>query len=421
LTDNAESAQSPAYTHAPEAPDSLVNKPKGIIDTAASSLPLLGPPVPGNDVDPDDDPANFHHVRISESLQETEPSSPQESGESEESDWDIEIVEGDYQERIDARSRSNDRKSRYSVPSYFSSSKRVPVRGDEYYYESTYSQKMYEPSKRNNRHLYDDHNYYTPKYESQEHTHYGAYEYVPEYSHERTRPSRRLSIKAGASAKARVQSDEPREIENQASGATYTKDESSKAEKGPVRKAAKATEEDARRVGIPTGYSYHTWDPNEEPILLLGSVFDANSLGKWIYDWAVYHHKKQSPTAESAGELWLLLIMLAGKIKRAEERAPRIRTKENAEMIEDFLESGERLWIRFAKILKDCENYMWRNAERNSKGVRAFGKAAGNHFLTSMFGRDWELERTEKLMAGIRLWNMRFDTHCEDILKNPSQ
>ena len=52
--------------------------------------------------------------------------------------------------------------------------------------------------------------------------------------------------------------------------------------------ARKATDEDARRAGIPAGFSTKNWDPTEEPITLLGSVFDANSLGKWIYDWTVF-------------------------------------------------------------------------------------------------------------------------------------
>jgi len=104
----------------------------------------------------------------------------------------------------------------------------------------------------------------------------------------------------------------------------------------------KATEDDARRHQIPSGYSLKNWDPSEEPILLLGSVFDANSLGKWIYDWTVYHHGLATPVADMAGELWLLLVQLAEKVKRAEGCMPRIRQKENREMIDDFIESGER-------------------------------------------------------------------------------
>ena len=189
-----------------------------------------------------------------------------------------------------------------------------------------------------------------------------------------------------------------------------------------TKPAPKATEEDARRAGIPAGYSYKNWDPTEEPIMLLGSVFDANSLGKWIYDWTVFYNGPATPLAEMAGELWLLLIQLAGKVKRADENMSKIRRKENAEMVEDFLMSGGRLWIRFAKLLKTCEDYMWKAAKKESgeKKPVSMGKNSGREFVESIFGRDRELEKTEKLMTGMRLWSMRFDANCEEILRYPS-
>jgi hypothetical protein len=48
------------------------------------------------------------------------------------------------------------------------------------------------------------------------------------------------------------------------------------------------------------------------PIVLLGSVFD-NSLGRWIYDWTVYHRGVSTPMADVAGDLWLLLIKASGQ------------------------------------------------------------------------------------------------------------
>ncbi|KAI6924829.1 hypothetical protein KC341_g13812, partial [Hortaea werneckii] len=184
----------------------------------------------------------------------------------------------------------------------------------------------------------------------------------------------------------------------------------------------KATAEDARRAGIPAGYSYKNWDPTEEPILLLGSVFDANSLGKWIYDWTVFCYGPATPMTEVAGELWLLLIQLAGKIKRAEECMSRIRRSASRDLVDDFLESGERLWQRFNKVLKACENYMWKAAQKENGGAKnvTMGKNSGCEFVYSLFGRDRELERTEKLMTGMRLWSMRFDANCEEILRHPS-
>ena len=184
---------------------------------------------------------------------------------------------------------------------------------------------------------------------------------------------------------------------------------------------AKATEADARKHRIPPGYSLKNWDPSEEPIMLLGSVFDANSLGKWIYDWTVYHHGPATPIADMAGELWLLLIQLAGKVKRAEECMGRIRTKENKEMVDDFIESGERLTDKLKKLLKSCETPMLKAGKKHGKDSAQLGKNAGTEFVDSIFGRDRQLESTEKFMSSIRLWNLRFDANCEDILRRPGQ
>lgn len=191
--------------------------------------------------------------------------------------------------------------------------------------------------------------------------------------------------------------------------------------KKPAPTPAKATDADARRHRIPPGYSLKNWDPSEEPIMLLGSVFDANSLGKWIYDWTVYHHGPATPIADMAGELWLLLIQLAGKVKRAEECMPRIRKEESREMVDDFIESGERLTDKLKKLLKACETPMLKAGKKHGKDSAQLGKNAGTEFVDSIFGRDRQLDATEKFMASIRLWNLRFDANCEDILLHPGQ
>jgi len=268
---------------------------------------------------------------------------------------------------------------------------------------------------------YDDYGYeYLPPYEQYEqrpppykrrqsyhesHADHRYYDQVPVYttadSTEKTRP-RRSSYSTSKPARP-TPPPRPR---------------TSTAHKPPPR----ATEDDARRAGIPAGYSFKNWDPTEEPILLLGSVFDANSLGKWIYDWTVFFYGAATPMSEVAGELWLLLIQLAGKIKRAEDCMPRIRQAASRELVDDFLESGERLWQRFNKLLKICENYMWKAAKREHGSAKnvTMGRNSGCEFVDAMFGRDRELERTEKLMTGMRLWSMRFDANCEDILQHPA-
>ncbi|KAL8793406.1 MAG: hypothetical protein Q9195_003992 [Heterodermia aff. obscurata] len=82
-----------------------------------------------------------------------------------------------------------------------------------------------------------------------------------------------------------------------------------------VPKRSNKTTKHTVKYDIPAGYSLKNWDPNEEPILLLGSVFDANSLGKWIYDWTVSNHGLLSPMTDIAGELWLQLLRLTSTSK----------------------------------------------------------------------------------------------------------
>ena len=187
--------------------------------------------------------------------------------------------------------------------------------------------------------------------------------------------------------------------------------------KPPPPTSRKATESDAKKYRIPPGYSLKNWDPTEEPILLLGSVFDANSLGKWIYDWTVYTHGPSTPISEMAGEMWLLLIQLAGKIKRSKECVPRIRAIESREMVEDFIESGERITDKLRKLLKTCEQPML----KASKKKEQLGRNSGIEFVETLFGRERELEKSERFMQQVRLWNMRFDANCEEVLKQPTK
>ena len=193
-----------------------------------------------------------------------------------------------------------------------------------------------------------------------------------------------------------------------------------KASPTPAKPAPVATAEDAARHNIPAGYSLKNWDPTEEPIKLLGSVFDANSLGKWIYDWTVYHHKAGNPITEIAGDLWLLMIKFAGKKKRAEECLPRILDRKNRDTMEQFQDDGDLVWEKLTSILKRCESFMWPVAKGGTRGKVQMGEKSGIEFVKSMFGRDRVLHKTESLMQEMRLWIMKFDAKGEDILRRPS-
>ena len=224
------------------------------------------------------------------------------------------------------------------------------------------------------------------------------------------------SKQASAYAKpSESQSARPR----RASQSKPTTTKSPKAAQAPAPREATAADAVAHR--IPAGYSLKNWDPTESPILLLGSVFDANSLGKWIYDWTVYYHGADSPMSEIAGDLWLLLIKLAHKMKRADVTVPRVRLEDDQELLEQFLAGGDRIWTRFKQLLKVCEDYMYKVSKKaGANGSARMGTNSGVEFVKAMFGRDRKLEDTEDLMQRIRTWDLRFKSNCEDILKNPS-
>jgi hypothetical protein len=396
-TADTNSAPIQAYTHAPDAPDSHVNAPRVTDKITECPEPFIGPSEPIKESDPDDDPANFNHVRIKTRTVRSQvtgqeetvlPTGYVESGSGSDSDFDLvyDSAEDEWDDYIPRHDAAPEHVSMY-IPLYHRRRRASPV----------------------------------PKAAA-------AHRYIEEATRSPRRPRR-------ASRLQKITNVEDKELVNASREATTTTgttaghttadnrsdelDKNSKLAKA-APKIGKATQDDALRAGIPAGYSYRNWDPAEEPILLLGSVFDANSLGKWIYDWTFFYNGPASPLSELAGEFWLLLIELAGKIKRAEETMLAIRKKESHEIVEDLLEAGDRLWIRFAKLLKICEDYMWELAKKESGGEKtvSMGKNSGREFVDSMFGRDRLLEKTQKLMIDMRLWSERFDHNCGEILSH---
>lgn len=169
-------------------------------------------------------------------------------------------------------------------------------------------------------------------------------------------------------------------------------------------------------------YSLKNWDPREEPVTLLGSVFDADSLGKWIYDWTVYHHGAGAPMADEAGQLWLALIQLAAKRKQAETCLDRIQNREKKMLVIDHLEDSQQIWNKLCRLLQKCEKYMYSQAKKVSttSGTKTqYGSNSGCEFVDSIFGRDRELDRTQRLINAIRCWTRDFEDNCEDILRRP--
>lgn len=200
-----------------------------------------------------------------------------------------------------------------------------------------------------------------------------------------------------------------------------SRQQSTKKPRAAPKRPRVATHADVRRWDLPAyceKYSLKNWDPEEEPLTLLGSVFDANALGKWIFDWTVFHHGAGSPMADEAGNLWLLLIELTSKRKRAEAALPRIRRRKRRETVREMLDESDELWQRLDALLAKCEHYMWKHAKRQNPASKTttFGSNSGCEFVDSIFGRDRELETTQKLTNDITWWTREFNEYAEEIV-----
>lgn len=191
----------------------------------------------------------------------------------------------------------------------------------------------------------------------------------------------------------------------------------------PVRQ--RATLADARKYRIPSDYSLKNWDPSNEPIFLFGSVMDADSLGKWIYDWAVYYHGATATISDTAGELWVLLIELTFSINQAEDCMPRIRMAENREIVEGFIESGERLFNKLKMLIRSCEDPKIDKAKKTRHGDfkdPSEGRRAVQSFIEMMLSSDQDhSKQADKWMNSAQLFLERFDANCIEILQHPGK
>lgn len=78
-------------------------------------------------------------------------------------------------------------------------------------------------------------------------------------------------------------------------------------------------EKDCEKYVIREDYFVKNWDLEEVLIFFLGSVFDVNSFGKWIYDWIVYKMGLIIFILDMVGDLWLFFIKFYGKVKKVED------------------------------------------------------------------------------------------------------
>ncbi|KAJ4179158.1 hypothetical protein NW767_014671 [Fusarium falciforme] len=114
-----------------------------------------------------------------------------------------------------------------------------------------------------------------------------------------------------------------------------------------------------------------------------------------------------------AGKLWLLLIQLDSKVKRAEEVVGKARSAKNQVLIREFINANKRLSEKLRGLLKAYESSMLKAAKRKTSGP---GKNAGIKFIETLFSQDRELDKTKKFMQNTRLFIFQFNANYKEIL-----
>lgn len=173
---------------------------------------------------------------------------------------------------------------------------------------------------------------------------------------------------------------------------------------------------DANKYNILPGRCLQHWDPDEEPIMLLTSVFDSNSLGKWVLRQTARIYGEHDEMADLAAEFWFEHIKLGGKIKQAKERLTKITDSSVRDRVKEFILFGDRLVNELGQRLKNCEQ---RVLEVTGIGeIPKLGHKSVVVFIDSFLGRNpAQGEVFHGLTHRIRKWNIRFDTSCASLLK----
>lgn len=159
---------------------------------------------------------------------------------------------------------------------------------------------------------------------------------------------------------------------------------------------------------IPDGYCTANWNPEEEPILIAGSVFDTFSLGKWIYDWTSHCYNIDSTELDMAEQLWYSILGLSGILKSAKIMLNAYTKLDYIDMIHDFIESGNNLVTEFRAILRQCTKHML-TAKKKGNTVEYTG---GIKFVACLLDVNYYI--VEKFVNSTNVWIARFERNINE-------
>lgn len=179
-----------------------------------------------------------------------------------------------------------------------------------------------------------------------------------------------------------------------------------------IRRVAQKT--DAFRMRISYESNIDNWDPTKRPIIFLNFVFDLFSIGSWLIgmiDRCLGHGAPIGENAKATKNLAWLLENLDYKVNDANYYFSRLR-EQDKELVASFIDSGERLFDDFRKLLQTCEDTIllmcgegdqreefWKNNSRAKVVVRVL----------------WSRENRSTTVAFVhqlQIWDMQYDTYC---------
>lgn len=113
-----------------------------------------------------------------------------------------------------------------------------------------------------------------------------------------------------------------------------------------------ATWEDARRWNINPKLDLSQWNPDKDPIIVLGAAYDASSFGKWARRFVVGDYGPRSSISKAAEMLEDCLYDLYLHLPMARQMLAENRGRDMRKVLERMIERGEDL---VGMIQDDCE------------------------------------------------------------------
>ncbi|KAI3391524.1 hypothetical protein diail_7186 [Diaporthe ilicicola] len=184
----------------------------------------------------------------------------------------------------------------------------------------------------------------------------------------------------------------------------------------PTPRTREPTLEDAKKHHIGPGRCLKHWDPEEEPILLLTSVFDANSLGKWVLDQTAHIYGEHDDMSDLAADFWFEHIKLGGKLKQAKGSLLKIADPSVRHRVKEFILFGDRLVNELDQKLKKCEERVLEVTGISE--MPKLGRKTIVVFIDTFIGRSpAQREAFDDFTRSMREWNIWFDTSCASLLR----